>query len=325
MLDDAANVVEAHVAQVGILVAGEQWLAALPDRLVHVHARAIVLVHRLRHEGRRLTIGRGHVVDHVLVELHPVRHRRERRELEAKLVLRRGHFVVVLFGVEADLAHDGEHLAAHVLLGVDRRHGEVATLRARAVAHVAHRVFLARIDRQFSRVVAVAGIVRLDRPAHVIEDEEFGFRSEEHRVADTRRLHIGFGFLRGGARVAVIGLAGDRVEHVADHGQCRLLEERVDNGRCLVRLQQHVGFVDGLPAGNRRAIEHLAFGEEVFADHVLVEGDVLHLPARVGEAKVDILDVFVLHSFVEFISHWVCLLVSCLCCLIMRARGTAPV
>jgi hypothetical protein len=42
VLDDAADVVQAGFRQAGILVAGEQRLAVLPDRLVHVHARAVV-------------------------------------------------------------------------------------------------------------------------------------------------------------------------------------------------------------------------------------------------------------------------------------------
>jgi hypothetical protein len=53
-------------------------------------------------------------------------------------------------------------------------------------------------------------------------------------------------------------------------------------------------------------------------DHVLVERDVLHLAARIGEAEVDVLDVLFLHHFEKVISHEFCLLVSCLCCLIWK-------
>ena len=56
VLDDAADVIEAFLAEVGVFVAGHHRLAALPDRLVDVHARAVVAEDRLRHEGRRLAV-----------------------------------------------------------------------------------------------------------------------------------------------------------------------------------------------------------------------------------------------------------------------------
>jgi hypothetical protein len=43
MLDHAADEIERHFAEAGIAVAGEQRLAALPDRHVGVHAAAIIL------------------------------------------------------------------------------------------------------------------------------------------------------------------------------------------------------------------------------------------------------------------------------------------
>jgi hypothetical protein len=58
-------------------------------------------------------------------------------------------------------------------------------------------------------------------------------------------------------------------------------------GRVRIGHQHHVGLVDRLPAGDRGAVEHRAFFEEVLVDHGLVEGHVLQLAARVGEAEVD--------------------------------------
>ena len=57
VLDDAADVVQRELRQAGVAVAGEQVLAVLPDRLVHVHARAVVADDRLGHEGRGLAVG----------------------------------------------------------------------------------------------------------------------------------------------------------------------------------------------------------------------------------------------------------------------------
>jgi hypothetical protein len=61
-----------------------------------------------------------------------------------------------------------------------------------------------------------------------------------------------------------------------------------------VRTQLHVRLVDGLPAGDRRAVEHGAVVQEVVVDQIDVEGDVLHLAADVGEADVDVFDVLFL-------------------------------
>ena len=100
----------------------------MPDRCLEI---------RLRHERRRLAIRSGHLVDDVFVEVHAVGHARQRVELQAKFVLRGRDFVVMLFRVEADLAHDFQHLSAHVLQRIDRRHREVAALRAGTMAQIA--------------------------------------------------------------------------------------------------------------------------------------------------------------------------------------------
>ena len=151
-----------------------------------------------------------------------------------------------------------------------------------------------RIDRQLDLVEAETGVVGLRRVAHVVEHEELGFRAEEDRIAHAHRLDLSFGLLGDAARVAVVGLAGGRLEHVAGQHQRGLGKERIDRRGDRVRHQAHVGLVDRLPAGDRRTVEHDAFGEGVFLDHRHVERDVLPLAARVREAEVDILDVIVL-------------------------------
>ncbi len=209
-------------------------------------------------------------------------------------MLRRRHLVVVLFGLEAEFTHDRQHFAAQVLRRVDRVDREVATLRARAMAHIAFGIDLGGVLRQFRRVEGVAGIVRSDRPADVVEDEEFSFGAEIGRVADAGRADIGQSLLRDRARVAVIGFVGVRAHDIAEQEQRRLLIERVDIGRLQVGTQLHVRLVDRLPAGDRRTVEHGPVIEEFVIDQVDVEGYVLHLAAHVGEANVDIFDVLFL-------------------------------
>ena len=107
------------LAQVGVLVAGEERLAVFPDRLVDMHARAVVAIDRLRHEGCGLAVDVGDLMDAVFVDLHLVGHEGQRIELHAEFVLGRGHFVVVLLDLHAHLRHGAEHFAAHVLEAVN--------------------------------------------------------------------------------------------------------------------------------------------------------------------------------------------------------------
>ena len=280
--------------QVGVLVAGEERLAALPDRLVDVHARAVVAIDRLRHESRRLAIALGDVVDAVLIDLHLVGHVHQGVELHAELVLGGGDLVVVLLDLDAHRRHGGEHLAAHVLRRVERRDREVAALGLDAVAEIAALVIGVAVGRQLGGVELEAGVVGVGHELHVVEDEELGLRADIDRVADAGRLQEGLGLLGDAARVAVVGLAGRRLEDVADDRQRGGREERIDAGRGRVRHQGHVEFVDRLPAGDRGAVEHDAVGEHVLVDDRHVEGDVLPLAARIGEAEVDVFDVVVL-------------------------------
>ena len=180
MLDHAADEIEAELREIGILVAGHLRLAVLPDREVAMHARAVVAEDRLRHEAGRLAIGMRHIVDHILVDLHLVGHGDERVVLHAELVLGGGHFVMVLFDGDAHLGHDGEHFGAHVLRRVLRIDREIAALGAHPVAEIAGLVFGVGVGRQFDRVDLEAGIVGRRREAHVVEDEELGFRAR-HR------------------------------------------------------------------------------------------------------------------------------------------------
>ena len=114
VLDHAADEIERHLAEAGIAVAGEQRLAALPDRHVGVHAAAVILGDRLGHEGRGLAVGMGDHVHDIFVDLHAVGGLDQRAVGQAELVLRGGDLVVVLVARQAHLEHRRDHLAADV-------------------------------------------------------------------------------------------------------------------------------------------------------------------------------------------------------------------
>src|SRR4030065_1775966 len=54
VLDDAADVIQRRLAQPAVLIAGEQVLAVLRQRLVYVHAGTVVAYNVFGHEGRGL-------------------------------------------------------------------------------------------------------------------------------------------------------------------------------------------------------------------------------------------------------------------------------
>ena len=141
VLDDAGDVLQAGFRKVGIFVAGEHRLAAFPDRLVAMHARAVVAVDRLRHEAGRLAVDLRDLLDAIFVDLHLVRHHGQRREFQPEFVLGGRHLVVVLLDFDAHARHGGEHLGAHVLHRILRRHREIALLGPDAVAEIAAFVF----------------------------------------------------------------------------------------------------------------------------------------------------------------------------------------
>ncbi len=201
---------------------------------------------------------------------------------------------MVLLDLDAHRRHGGQHLATHVLSGIQRRDREISTLDGDAMAEISALVIRVAVGRQFGRIELEAGVVGIGHELHVVEHEELGLRADEHGVADSGRLQVGLGLLGDAARVAVVRLAGRRLQDVADDGKGRRREERVHLRRGRIGHEGHVGFVDRLPASDRRSVEHHAVGEHFLVDDRDVEGHVLPLAARIREPEIDILDVVVL-------------------------------
>ncbi len=147
-----------------------------------------------------------------------------------------------------------------------------------------------------------ARVVRLGGVFDVIEHKELSLGTEEDRVANACGLHHALGFFGDAARVAVVRLAGGRLEHVTDQRHSGLGKERIDAGGRRIRHQIHVQLVDRFPTSDRRAVKHLALGKGFFFDHGDVEGDVLPLAARVGKSEIDVLHVVILDQLHDFFS-----------------------
>ena len=130
---------------------------------------------------------------HVFVDLNVVRAAGQRVKAQSEFMLRRCHFVMMLFHLQAHFGHHRGHFGAQVIRGIDRRHREIAALGARTVADIAFFVSLARVVGAFLRIDGVEHAVLICIVANVVEDEEFSFRTEINRVADAGWFHIGFG------------------------------------------------------------------------------------------------------------------------------------
>jgi len=76
--------------------------------------------------------------------------------------------------------------------------------------------------------------------------------------------------------------------------QGRLVRKGVHYGGTGIGHQHHVGFVDPLPSGDTRAIEHLAILEESSVHGAGGHGDVLFFTLGIRKTQVDKLDLVVL-------------------------------
>ena len=111
---------------------------------------------------------------------------------------------------------------------IGRRHREIAFLVARTVAQIV--VLAAGIPAALLGVDEVVAGVRVLVEPHVVENEKLGFRAEIRGVGDAGVLQIKLGLLRDPARIAIVMLAGDGVDHIADHHQRSRFVERIDHG-----------------------------------------------------------------------------------------------
>jgi hypothetical protein len=269
-----------------------QRLAVLPQRLVHVHARAVLLEDRLRHERRGLAGLLGRVLDDVLVQLERVGHVDQGQEAQVDLTLAgAADLVVVALGADPERLEHEHHRGPQVAQRVVRRGREVALLRAVRVAERGQ-ALAAALESLARRPVALLGVdliergVRLLVERHVVEDVELGLGPEVHGVGDAARAQVLGGLDRDVAGVARVRLARDRVDHRADHRDRRRRVERVQDRRRRVGHQQHVRLVDLLEAADRRAVE-----ADPVAERVLVEARERHSHVLPGARQVGELEV----------------------------------
>ena len=299
MFQDSADEKERHVAQAGVAVAGEKRFVLFPERDVGVHARAVITEERLRHEGHRLVVLPRDVADDVFVILHVVAHDLERRETNIDFGLSRGGDLVMLaFDRDAGFLHLEAHFIADVLERVCRRDREITFLCPDLVAEV-RKLFPAAIPMPFAAVDHVGGAVPVVVETHVVEDEKFRFRSEKRGVGDAGALQIRLGFFRHAARIAIVGLARDRLDDRTNETERWLGVKDIDPRARRIRDDEHVGCVDRFPAADTGAVKAEAFGENFLVILGQGGGEMLPGTGQIGELEVHEFDLVVLDHFAD--------------------------
>ncbi len=291
MLHDAADVVEGHLGEAAVTIAGEEVDTVFPQGLVAVHPGAVVAVERLRHEGDAFAVAESDVADDVLEPLQGVTHGKQGVEAHVDFTLTAGgDFVVRGFDAHADALQHLHHLVAQVDQRVGGRDGEIAALVRRFVAEVGE-LLAARVPGPLDGVNQVEGLVVGGRITDLVEDEEFRLGSKVSGIGDAGRFQVGFCLAGDETRIASIAFLGDRVVDIADKAEGRDLGKRVDLGSGGVRHDGHVAVVDRLPATDRRPVKAETFFEDVLAEFADRGGKVLPDPDEIEKFVVHHLDL----------------------------------
>ena len=203
----------------------------------------------------------------VLEDLQLVGLAHEGREAGPDLALAGGrHFVVVDLDDQAHLLHRESHRGAQVLQRVDGGHGEVAALDLGPVSDVAVLEGAAGAPGPFFGIDAEERAAHIVVPPYAVEHEELRLRPEVGGVRDPGGLQIGLGAPGEAARIASVARHRARFENVAAQDQSRLVGEGIEHRALGIRHEDHVRFLDASPAGDGRAVEHLAVLEEILVD-----------------------------------------------------------
>jgi hypothetical protein len=212
--------------------------------------------------------------------------------------------VVLPFDRDACFFELEAHLIANVLQAVGWSDREVALFRANLVTEV-RELFPPAVPVALSAVDQMEGGIARVAVADFVENKELGLRSEEGGVSDSGALEIRFRFFGDAARVAIVGLARDRIHDGADQAEGRFGVKDIDPRRARIGDDEHVAGVDRAPAADARSVEAEALGENLLA--VLSKGGGEMLPGawQIGELKVHEFDLVVFDHFADVRSGFV--------------------
>src|SRR5579875_3690926 len=134
------------------------------------------------------------------------------------------------FDREAALDHGGDHLAAQILIMIGWRDWEIAFLVARPVTKII--CFAARIPAPFLSIDEIKSAVLVLIEADIVEDVELSFSAEKGSIGHATILQVHFGLSCDPTRIAVVMLARDGVDYVAEHHHSARFGKRIhERGR----------------------------------------------------------------------------------------------
>jgi hypothetical protein len=136
---------------------------------------------------------------------------------------------------------------------------------------------------------------------HVIENEELRLRAEIRRIRQPAVLQIAFGFTGDPARVALIVLPRNGIDHVAGHHQRANLPEGIDERGARVRDEQHVALVDGRPTADAGSINAETLFKRVWGELADGIGDVLLQTGQIREAQIHLAHFFAFRKLQNFL------------------------
>ena len=240
--EETADVPARDIGQLRVaLFVEEEGLAVEPQRLVGVHAGAVVAEDGLGHEGGGLAPLVSGVLHDVLELQDVVGGVHHRVELVVDLGLAGGADLVMgTLQIKAHLDEVQRDVVTQVGLLVDGRHREISALRLRLITEVAAFLLAGAVPRGLDGVDLVEAPPGADLVAHIVKDVELGLGGEERGVGDAGRGEILLGLLRHLSRILRVDLAVARVVDVEDHHERLVRTERVDVRRCDVGDQLHV-------------------------------------------------------------------------------------
>ncbi len=136
---------------------------------------------------------------------------------------------------------------------------------------------------------------------HVVENEKLGLRAEIRGVRQAAVLQIAFGLARDPARIALVVLARDGIDHVAGHHQRADFAKRIDERGARVRDQQHVALVDRRPTADAGSIDAETLFKRVLGELADGIGDVLLQTGQIREAQIHLANFFAFRKLQNFL------------------------
>src|ERR1700674_1225767 len=201
--------------------------------------------------------------------------------------------MVMALNLNAGLLQLVANFAAKILERIKRRKRDVAFLVANVVSEIRIAVLTIRIPDCFRIVYRKTGGMTFVLEAHVVEDEELGFRTEIDRIGDSRGLQIALSPMPNTAWIEPITFPADRIHDVGNEAQSLYLHERIDPVTVRIRHQEHVGFVDRRPAAQTRTVKAEALLKRLFRELFDRKRQVMPGSDQICETNIDVGRLFI--------------------------------